>query len=418
MGVTLGGTERTTAAELREVGELLAYLRQPEPPRGHEGRAGAAAAGAHRDEHAARRRCKRAPVQEVVLTGDDIDLAQAADPDLLAGRAGAADHLAAGGDQGPRRGPRGRLQPRHLPHAGDRQGPHHHALARPPRRRPAPPALEGGRQARAAARLRGHRRRSRDHPGGRDAGARTRCRSTSSPACCAAPRSTSSRAKTVPLLVPAAGRDRDRGPRPARRVRRRGARTATTPATTTPSSASRCSRSAPSPCGATRSTSPPTPAARRTSRRVLGEALNEVFIPLFQQQFPEIVDFWLPPEGCSYRIAVVSMKKAYPGHAKRVMLGVWSLPSPVHVHQVGDRGGRRHRRPRLEGRDVGDLHPHGPGPRHHRDREHPDRLPRLRLARSRAWARRSASTPPTSGRRKPSATGAARSRWTRTWWRR
>jgi 4-hydroxy-3-polyprenylbenzoate decarboxylase len=57
---------------------------------------------------------------------------------------------------------------------------------------------------------------------------------------------------------------------------------------------------------------------------VLGEALNEVFIPLFQQQFPEIVDFWLPPEGCSYRIAVVSMKKAYGGHAKRVMMGVWS----------------------------------------------------------------------------------------------
>ncbi len=57
---------------------------------------------------------------------------------------------------------------------------------------------------------------------------------------------------------------------------------------------------------------------------VLGEALNEVFIPLIRQQFPEITDFWLPPEGCSYRIAVVSMKKAYPGHAKRVMLGVWS----------------------------------------------------------------------------------------------
>jgi 4-hydroxy-3-polyprenylbenzoate decarboxylase len=57
---------------------------------------------------------------------------------------------------------------------------------------------------------------------------------------------------------------------------------------------------------------------------VLGEALNEVFIPLIIQQFPEIVDFWLPPEGCSYRIAVVSMKKAYPGHAKRVMMAVWS----------------------------------------------------------------------------------------------
>lgn len=57
---------------------------------------------------------------------------------------------------------------------------------------------------------------------------------------------------------------------------------------------------------------------------VLGEALNEVFIPLIRQQFPEITDFWLPPEGCSYRIAVVSMKKAYPGHAKRVMMAVWS----------------------------------------------------------------------------------------------
>ncbi len=58
---------------------------------------------------------------------------------------------------------------------------------------------------------------------------------------------------------------------------------------------------------------------------VLGEALNEVFIPLITQQFPEIVDFWLPPEGCSYRIAVVSMRKAYPGHAKRVAFGIWSF---------------------------------------------------------------------------------------------
>jgi 4-hydroxy-3-polyprenylbenzoate decarboxylase len=57
---------------------------------------------------------------------------------------------------------------------------------------------------------------------------------------------------------------------------------------------------------------------------VLGEALNELFVPLLRQQFPEIVDFWLPPEGCSYRVAVVSMKKAYPGHAKRIMFGVWS----------------------------------------------------------------------------------------------
>jgi 4-hydroxy-3-polyprenylbenzoate decarboxylase len=57
---------------------------------------------------------------------------------------------------------------------------------------------------------------------------------------------------------------------------------------------------------------------------VLGEALNDVFVPLIRQQFPEIVDFWLPPEGCSYRVAVVSINKAYPGHARRVMMGVWS----------------------------------------------------------------------------------------------
>ena len=58
---------------------------------------------------------------------------------------------------------------------------------------------------------------------------------------------------------------------------------------------------------------------------VLGVALNEVFVPLLTKQFPEIVDFYLPPEGCSYRLAVVSMRKQYPGHAKRVMFGIWSF---------------------------------------------------------------------------------------------
>ncbi len=58
---------------------------------------------------------------------------------------------------------------------------------------------------------------------------------------------------------------------------------------------------------------------------ILGLALNEVFIPILQKQFPEIVDFYLPPEGCSYRVAVVSMRKQYPGHAKRIMMGVWSF---------------------------------------------------------------------------------------------
>ncbi|MEW8013403.1 MAG: 4-hydroxy-3-polyprenylbenzoate decarboxylase [Candidatus Sedimenticola endophacoides] len=58
---------------------------------------------------------------------------------------------------------------------------------------------------------------------------------------------------------------------------------------------------------------------------ILGVALNEVFVPILQKQFPEITDFYLPPEGCSYRMAVVSMNKQYPGHAKRVMMGVWSF---------------------------------------------------------------------------------------------
>ena len=58
---------------------------------------------------------------------------------------------------------------------------------------------------------------------------------------------------------------------------------------------------------------------------ILGVALNEVFVPILQKQFPEIQDFYLPPEGCSYRLAVVTIKKQYAGHAKRVMMGVWSF---------------------------------------------------------------------------------------------
>jgi 4-hydroxy-3-polyprenylbenzoate decarboxylase len=58
---------------------------------------------------------------------------------------------------------------------------------------------------------------------------------------------------------------------------------------------------------------------------MLGVALNEVFVPILKRQFPEIVDFYLPPEGCSYRVAVMSIRKSYPGHAKRVMFGLWSF---------------------------------------------------------------------------------------------
>jgi len=58
---------------------------------------------------------------------------------------------------------------------------------------------------------------------------------------------------------------------------------------------------------------------------IIGEALNEIFIPILKQQFSELIDFWLPPEGCSYRIAVISIKKEYPGQAKRIMMGIWSF---------------------------------------------------------------------------------------------
>ena len=65
---------------------------------------------------------------------------------------------------------------------------------------------------------------------------------------------------------------------------------------------------------------------------ILGEALNEVFIPLIQQQFPEIIDFWLPPEACSYRIAVVSINKTYPGQAKKNYVGYLVLLETIYVH--------------------------------------------------------------------------------------
>ncbi|XQU68381.1 hypothetical protein OJJOAM_001112 [Cupriavidus sp. H18C1] len=113
---------------------------------------------------------------------------------------------------------------------------------------------------------------------------------------------------------------------------------------------------------------------------VLGVALNEVFVPLLQKQFPEITDFYLPPEGCSYRMAVVRMKKQYAGHAKRVMFGVWSFLRQFMEYEVHRGGRRRCRRARLEGGDLGDHHAGRPDARYGAGRQHADRLPGLRLA--------------------------------------
>jgi hypothetical protein len=111
---------------------------------------------------------------------------------------------------------------------------------------------------------------------------------------------------------------------------------------------------------------------------MLGVALNEVFVPLLQKQFPEIVDFYLPPEGCSYRLATVSIRKQYPGHAKRVMFGIWSFLRQFmytkFIIVVDDDVNIR------DWKEViwAMTHARRRGKRRHADRrEHADRLPRL-----------------------------------------
>ncbi len=147
---------------------------------------------------------------------------------------------------------------------------------------------------------------------------------------------------------------------------------------------------------------------------VLGEALNEVFIPLLQQQFPEIVDFWLPPEGCSYRIAVVSMRKSYPGHAKRVMMAVWSFLRQFmytkFVIVVDDD---------IDARDWKDVMwaistRMDPVRDIAARREHADRLSRLRLARIRSRRQDRPRRHQQAAARDAAANGAARSAWPTT----
>ena len=357
------GAWTASRRQLREIGETLAFLKQPEPPGGWREaldmlpllrtvmamRPRTVVGGAVPGDRAARRRHRSRP---------------AADPDLLAGRAGAADHLAAGRHQGPRRGARGRLQPRHLPHAGDRPRHDPDALAAASRRRAASPALarRAKREPLPAAAVIGA-------DPGTILAAVTPVPDTLSEYQFAGllrgKRVELVDCKTVPLKVPAEAEivleghvslDEygDEGPM------------ATTPATTTRSSSFPVFR-----LSAITMRRDPIYLSTFTGRppdepSVLGEALNEVFIPLLQQQFPEIVDFWLPPEGCSYRIAVVSIRKSLSRPRQAGDDGDLVVSAAVHVHEIRHRRGRRHRCARLEGRDVGDLDPHGPGARHHR----------------------------------------------------
>jgi 4-hydroxy-3-polyprenylbenzoate decarboxylase len=321
MGVSLGGRERTTAAELREVGELLAFLRQPEPPRGLKDAWDLLPIA--RDVMSMRPQAvKRAPVQEVVLKGSDIDLGRLPIQTCWPGEPAPLITWPLVVTKGPSEAReddfnlgiyrmqvlgRDRTAMRWLRHRGGAQ--HHQRWKAAGHREPLPACVVLGADPGIilAAVTPVPDTLSEYQFAGLLRGAKVEL----------VP------AKTVPLMVPAQAEivleghvlldeQVDEGPY--------GDHTGYY---------NSVDRFPVFQISAITMRKDPIYLTTFTGRppdepSVLGEALNEVFIPLFQQQFPEIVDFWLPPEGCSYRIAVVSMKKAYPGHARRVMMGVWS----------------------------------------------------------------------------------------------
>ena len=321
MGVTLNGVERTTAAELREVGELLAFLRQPEPPRGLKDAIDLLPL-AKTVLGMKPKTVSRAPAQEVVLTGADIDLTTLPIQSCWPGEPAPLITWPLIVTKGPSVSReddfnlgiyrmqllgKDRAIMRWLAHRGGAQ--HHRRWKAAGRREPLPACVVLGADP------------------GLILAAVTPVPDTLSEYQFAgllrgAPAELIP-AKTVPLMVPAQAEIvieghvllddyADEGPYGDHT----GYYNSVEQFPIFQATAITMRRD---PIYLTTFTGRPP-----DEPSILGEALNEVFIPLFQQQFPEIVDFWLPPEGCSYRIAVVSIKKAYPGHAKRVMLGVWS----------------------------------------------------------------------------------------------
>ena len=320
MGVTMGGVERTTAASLREVGELLAQLRQPEPPRSF-GEAFDLLPLAKTVMAMKPKTVSRAPAQEVVLKGGDIDLNALPIQTCWPGEPaplitwplvvtkGPSDKREDNFNLGIYRMQvlnQNQTIMRWLRHRGGAQ---HHARWAKEKAAPLPAAVVLGAdpgtilaavtpipdtlsEYQFAGLLRGQRVELVD-------------------------------CVTQPLKVPAEAEIviegevsltdyRDEGPYGDHTgyynsVEQFPLFTAT----------AITMRSRPIYLSTYTGRPPDEPS-------ILGEALNEVFVPLLRQQFPEIVDFWLPPEGCSYRIAVIAMKKAYPGHAKRVMMATWS----------------------------------------------------------------------------------------------
>jgi 4-hydroxy-3-polyprenylbenzoate decarboxylase len=320
-GVTLGGAERTSAHELRQVGELLAYLRQPEPPRGMKD-ALELLPLARTIMSMRPKTVRAAPVQEVVLTGDQIDLAQLPVQTCWPGEPAPLITWPLVVTKGPGEAReddynlgiyrmqvtgRDRTIMRWLAHRGGAQHHRRWKAAGKPEPLPACAVIGADPGTILAAVTPVPDTLSEYQFAGLLRGAKVDL----------------VRAKTVPLLVPARAEIvieghvlldeyADEGPYGDHT----GYYNAVERFPVFQVSAITMRRD---PIYLTTYTGRPP-----DEPSVLGEALNEVFVPLLQQQFPEIVDFWLPPEGCSYRIAVVSIRKAYPGHAKRVMLAVWS----------------------------------------------------------------------------------------------
>jgi len=321
MGVTLDGRERTTAQDLREVGELLAFLRAPEPPRGLKDAFDMLPLA--RTVMAMRPNVvKTAPVQEIVLTGDQIDLTKLPIQTCWPGEPaplitwplvvtkGPSDAREDNFNLGIYRMQvlsKDRTVMRWLAHRGGAQHLQRWKAAGKPEALPACAVIGADPGTILAAVTPVPDTLSEYQFAGLMRGSKVDL----------VP------AKTVPLMVPAQAEIvieghvmldeyADEGPYGDHT----GYYNSVEPFPVFKVSAITMRRN---PIYLTTFTGRPP-----DEPSVLGEALNEVFIPLLRQQFPEIIDFWLPPEGCSYRIAVVSMKKAYPGHAKRVMMGVWS----------------------------------------------------------------------------------------------
>jgi 4-hydroxy-3-polyprenylbenzoate decarboxylase len=321
MGVTLGGEPRTTAAELREVGEILAFLRQPTPPKGLKGALDMLPL-AQTVMSMRPKIVKSAPVQQVVWTGDKIDLTKLPVQTCWPGEPAPLITWPLIVTKGPSHSAeddfnlgiyrmqvigKDRTIMRWLAHRGGAQ--HYGRHKKAGRRDPLPAcAVIGADPGTILAAVTPVPDTLSEY---QFAGLLRGAKLDLVPA------------KTVPLMVPAQAEMVIEGHVLLDDYEAEG------PYGDHTGYYNSVEKFPVFEVSAITMRKDPIYLTTHTGRppdepSVLGEALNEVFIPLFQQQFPEVVDFWLPPEGCSYRIAVVSMKKAYAGHAKRVMLGVWS----------------------------------------------------------------------------------------------